>query len=50
MGQRSTAAGQVVLQRKECSVPEELEYVDDEGVKRAIVPFMAGKKLAWSLA
>ncbi|KAJ3057377.1 hypothetical protein HK097_008472 [Rhizophlyctis rosea] len=50
LGERSATAGQVTLQRTEFTVPEELEYVDDEGAERAIVPFMAGKKLTWSFA
>ncbi|KAJ3298443.1 hypothetical protein HK104_010703 [Borealophlyctis nickersoniae] len=43
-------SGSAMLVNKEMKVAEEIEYVDDEGVKRAIVPFMAGRTLQWSLS
>ncbi len=39
----------VTLVRQPFQVPEEYVYVDDEGNKRSLVPFMAGKSLAFSI-
>ena len=35
---------------KDMTVPAEMEYVDDKGNHSSVVPFLAGKKLKWSLA
>ncbi|KAJ3092454.1 hypothetical protein HK102_007078 [Quaeritorhiza haematococci] len=37
------------LVREDWVVPDEIPYVDDEGVPRTLVPFMAGKTLKWKL-
>ena len=36
------------LVKTETIVPLEYEYIDDDGQKSSVVPFMAGKKLSWS--
>ncbi|KAI8818292.1 uncharacterized protein EV422DRAFT_177650 [Fimicolochytrium jonesii] len=38
------------LKRSEVVVPQEYGFVDDEGEKSSVVPFLAGKTLRWSLA
>ncbi|KAI8592087.1 hypothetical protein BDZ88DRAFT_408213 [Geranomyces variabilis] len=43
------AATEAALVKEPVQVPQEYAYVDDEGNKRSIVPFMAGKTLTWSL-
>ncbi|KAJ3189243.1 hypothetical protein HDU85_002868 [Gaertneriomyces sp. JEL0708] len=42
-------AHSVTLVRQEYSVPAEYEFFDDDGNARSVVPFMAGKRLPWSL-
>lgn len=39
----------VTLVKSEWTVPASFEYFDDEDVKREVVPFLAGKPLAWRI-
>ncbi|TPX34552.1 dihydroorotase [Synchytrium microbalum] len=50
----ATNSGMITLVKKEGAdaliVENEIEFVDDDGVRRSVVPFMAGKGLQWVLA
>lgn len=37
------------LVKKPWTVPKSFVFVDDEGVEREIVPFLAGKVIEWQL-
>lgn len=41
-------AQEMMIERKEFALPLSIPFVDDEGVEREIVPFKAGKVLAFS--
>ncbi|KND00895.1 dihydroorotase, homodimeric type [Spizellomyces punctatus DAOM BR117] len=46
---RASTAPVATLFKQEYVVPKEYTYTDDEGHERSVVPFLAGKKLAWTL-
>ncbi|KAJ3019216.1 hypothetical protein HKX48_002292 [Thoreauomyces humboldtii] len=48
--QKTAAQSQAIsLVRSETAVPEEYRFKDESGEERSVVPFMAGKKLAWKV-
>ncbi|KAJ3416529.1 hypothetical protein HDV05_001266 [Chytridiales sp. JEL 0842] len=46
----NSAAPSVMLLKKDLTVEKEIKYVDDEGVQRTIVPYLAGKTLKYSIS